>query len=442
MRAILVGINSKNDFFDIDYSLHELKKLAETLDYEIVYNIRQTKDKPDPATFIGKGKVYELGELIKEYKAEIVIFDDVLTPAQNRNLEEILKIKVIDRTYLILEIFNIRAMSKEAKYEIALAKYKYLLPRIGLMREEESRSGGTSGSLSNRGSGETQQELDRRHLADEISKLQQELKLIRKQKLSQINRRKKNSIPIVSLVGYTNAGKSSTMNSLIEYLNADNDKKVLEKDCLFATLDTFSRGLKYNNLNFILTDTIGFVSKLPTTLINSFYFTLEEVKNSDLIIYVIDISSQYALTEFEITYKVLETIGANNIPFIVLFTKIDKLDDNKSLLPPQILNYISQNIKEEISYKEYNFTFVNNKNKAGINNLAEAIYKSLSKNFLHLYLEIPYADGKIINIVEEHAQIVSKTYLNDFILYDIYTDEKYYPLYAKYEESYGKEKIA
>ena len=409
MRAILVGINSKNDFFDIDYSLHELKKLAETLDYEIVYNIRQTKDKPDPATFIGKGKVYELGELIKEYKAEIVIFDDVLTPAQNRNLEEILKIKVIDRTYLILEIFNIRAMSKEAKYEIALAKYKYLLPRIGLMREEESRSGGTSGSLSNRGSGETQQELDRRHLADEISKLQQELKLIRKQKLSQINRRKKNSIPIVSLVGYTNAGKSSTMNSLIEYLNADNDKKVLEKDCLFATLDTFSRGLKYNNLNFILTDTIGFVSKLPTTLINSFYFTLEEVKNSDLIIYVIDISSQYALTEFEITYKVLETIGANNIPFIVLFTKIDKLNDNKSLLPPQILNYISQNIKEEISYKEYNFTFINNKNKAGINNLAEAIYKSLSKNFLHLYLEIPYTDGKIINMIEEHAQIVSKT---------------------------------
>ena len=302
MRAILVGINSKNDFFDIDYSLHELKKLAETLDYEIVYNIRQTKDKPDPATFIGKGKVYELGELIKEYKAEIVIFDDVLTPAQNRNLEEILKIKVIDRTYLILEIFNIRAMSKEAKYEIALAKYKYLLPRIGLMREEESRSGGTSGSLSNRGSGETQQELDRRHLADEISKLQQELKLIRKQKLSQINRRKKNSIPIVSLVGYTNAGKSSTMNSLIEYLNADNDKKVLEKDCLFATLDTFSRGLKYNNLNFILTDTIGFVSKLPTTLINSFYFTLGINENAQ---YTLSFQYEGGQDQMTITYDMI-----------------------------------------------------------------------------------------------------------------------------------------
>ena len=153
MRAILVGITSKNDYFDIDYSLHELKKLAETLDYDIVYNVRQAKTKPDPATFIGKGKVSELKDLIDLYKADIIIFDDALSPAQNRNLEQILNIKVIDRTYLILEIFNVRASTKEAKYEIALARYRYLLPRIGLLREEESRSGGTSGSMSNRASG-------------------------------------------------------------------------------------------------------------------------------------------------------------------------------------------------------------------------------------------------------------------------------------------------
>lgn len=434
-RAILVGINLKGEFFDIDYSLHELKALAETLDYEIVYNIRQTKDKPDPATFIGKGKVEELGELIKRYQADIIIFDDVLTPAQNRNLETILQIKVIDRTYLILEIFQKRAQTKEAKYEINLARYRYLLSRVGMMREEESRSGGASGSLSSKGSGETQQELDRRYLENEIVKLQANLLDIRQRKLSQIERRKKNSIPIVSLVGYTNAGKSSTMNSLIEYLAAEDNKKVLEKDCLFATLDTYSRKLTYNNLSYILTDTIGFISKLPTTLIQSFYYTLEEVKNSDLIVYVVDISSPYALIEFEITYKVLEKIGASQIPFIVVFTKIDKLANQRTNLPPQILSYVSQNLTSNISYKEYRFTFINNKDKLGINNLAEAIYKELSANFLHLHLNVPYSDGKVVNLIEEHAQIIAKTYLNDFIYYDIMTDEKYYSLYAKYEES-------
>ena len=433
MKAIVVGINLKGEYFDLDYSLHELKSLAETLDYEIVYNIRQAKDKPDKATFIGKGKVLELKELCQKYNADIVIFDDVLTPVQNRNLEEILQVKVIDRTYLILEIFAKRAKTKEAKLEIALAKDRYLMSRIGLLREEESRSGGASGSLSNKGSGETQQELDRRHLSEEIVRLEQNLKEIRERKLNQIERRKKNSIPIVSLVGYTNAGKSSTMNSLITYLSQNDNKKVLEKDCLFATLDTYSRKLCINNLNFILTDTIGFISKLPTTLVYSFYYTLEEVKNSDLIIYVIDISSPYALVEFEITYKVLEQIGASNIPFIVAFTKIDKLTDNKTTLPPQILGFMSRNIKENISYKEYRFTFINNKEKIGINNLAEAIFNELSLNYMHLNLNVPYSDGKTINLIEEHAQIISKTYLADYILYDIMTDEKYYPLYAKYE---------
>ena len=434
-RAILVGVNIKGEFFDLDYSLHELKALAETLDYEIVYNVRQNKDKIDPATFIGKGKVEELSVLIKEYEADVIIFDDVLSPAQNRNLEEILKIKVIDRTYLILEIFKMRAKTKEAKYEIDLARYRYMLSRLGLMHEGDSRTGGTSGSLSNKGSGETTQELDRRRLENEIIKLEANLREIKKRKINQIERRKKNSIPIVSLVGYTNAGKSSTMNSLINYLGEDKNKEVLAKDCLFATLDTYSRALSYNNLNFILTDTIGFISKLPTTLVYSFYFTLEEVKNSDLIIYIIDISSPYALQEFEITYKVLEQIGASDIPFVIAFTKIDKLESSQTNLPPQILGYISQNLSKEISYKEYRFTFINNKNGAGINNLVEAIFKELSSTFMHLFLNVPYSDGKTINMIEEHAQIMTKTYLNDFIHYEILTDEKYYPNYLQYEEN-------
>lgn len=433
MRAILVGVYFKKLNNDLEYSLHELKALAEPLNYEVVYSIRQNKDKPDPVTFIGKGKVDELKVLIIDYNADVVIFDDPLSPSQNRNLEELLNTKVIDRSYLILEIFEKRAKTKEAKLEIALAKNKYLLPRLALEQNELSREGGSSGSLSSKGAGETRRELDRRVLEQEIYAFTKELEEIRKRKTNQIERRKKNDVPVVALVGYTNAGKSSTMNSLLSLTERETEKKVYEKDELFATLDTFSRRISHNNLNFILTDTVGFVSKLPTTLIYSFYHTLEEVKEADLILYVVDISSPYAFIEFQITYQVLTQIKANHIPFLLVFTKIDKLKA-KSTIPVQILNYIAKFDKNSTIYKEYNCTFINNKKQDGIKNLADAIYKELSKDYIHTYLSIPYTEGKIINLIEEKANIIAKTYLNDYIYYDVIINEKDYSTLAIFEK--------
>ncbi len=431
MKAILVGVYFKNVNNDLDYSLHELKKLATPLGYEVVYSVRQNKEKPDPNTYIGKGKVEELKGLLIDYEADTVIFDDPLSPSQNRNLELLLGCKVIDRSFLILEIFLRRAKTNEAKLEIKLARDKYLLSRISLNYLNDDREGGGS-AFNNKGSGETKRELDRRHLLDEINRLENELKEIRKRKINQIERRKKNEVPVVSLVGYTNAGKSSTLNSLLEYTNTNNPKKVYEKDELFATLDTFSREISYNNLKFIVTDTVGFVSKLPTTLINSFYHTLEEVKESDLLIYVIDISSPYALIEFEITNQVIREIGADKIPFILLFTKIDK-GNPKTNLPLEALKYISQTQKTKSIYNEYVCTFINNKNKDGVQNLLEGIYKKLSLGFIHLALNVPYSDGKTINIIEEKTNVITKTYLNDYIYYEVFTNEKLYPSLAKYE---------
>ena len=283
MRALLVGVTTKNDRYNIDYSLDELKNLAETLDIEVIEKISQNLDAPNPKTYVGSGKLNEIIIAISAYDIDTVIFNDELSPTQLRNCEETLKVSVMDRSYLILKIFEMRAQSKEAKLEIKLAKDLYLLPRIQFLREKESRIGGGA-STSTRGSGETQRELDKRHLMAEINRIQKELINVKKMKESQIEKRKKNDIPIVALVGYTNAGKSSTMNSILEYTESISSKEVLAKNQLFATLSTFNRKITYNKVSFMLVDTIGFVSKLPHNLVNSFYQTLQEIKNADLII--------------------------------------------------------------------------------------------------------------------------------------------------------------
>ena len=250
MRAILVGVSTKNDTYDIEYSLTELENLADALDIKCVYKISQKLDKPNSKTYIGSGKLDEIVIAIHAYDADIVIFNDELSPSQLRNVEDILKIDVMDRSYLILKIFEERATTREAKLEIKLAKCMYMLPRIQFMREKESRSGGASGALSSKGAGETQTELDRRHLMAEINHLQKELEHAKKMKINQIEKRKRNDVPIVALVGYTNAGKSSTMNSILEYI--DKEKKVFAKDQLFATLSTYNRKITYQKKDFIL----------------------------------------------------------------------------------------------------------------------------------------------------------------------------------------------
>lgn len=392
MRAILVGVTTINDRYDIEYSLEELKGLCEAIDIETIDTFTQTLDRPNTRFYVGSGKLNEIAIAIYATKADIVVFNDELTPTQLRNIEDFLKIEVLDRSYLVLKIFEQRAQNKEAKLEIKLAKDLYLLPRIQYLREKDDRIGGGS-STKTRGSGETQRELDKRHLMNEIYHIKNELAQIRKMKLNQIEKRKKNEIPIVALVGYTNAGKSSTMNTILEYTNKE-DKKVLAKDQLFATLSTFNRKITINKIDFMLVDTIGFVSKLPHNLVESFYQTLQEVKNADLIIHVLDSSSPYINEELNVVLEVLHNLEATNIPTVFLLNKWDKTQSENLTI---------------MGYKSIQFS---NKTKQGLNELINTILEELSPHTIHARILIPYSRGDLANIIETKATIMKKEYQN------------------------------
>ncbi|MGM9968789.1 MAG: GTPase HflX [Anaeroplasma sp.] len=413
MKAITVGITTKNDKYDIEYSLNELKNLAEVLNINVIKEFHQNLEKPNPKTYIGSGKISELIIAINAFDIDIVIFNDEISPVQLRNLNELLKIEVIDRSYLILKIFELRAKNKEAKLEIKLAKDLYLLPRIQYLREKESRIGGGS-STSTRGSGETQRELDRRHLMAEIKHINEELENIRKMKSLQVEKRKKNEIPIVALVGYTNAGKSSTMNSILEYCNKNN-KEVYVQDQLFATLSTYNRIVEYKKTRFMLVDTIGFVSKLPHNLVNSFYQTLYEIKNADLIIHVVDSSTNYINQQLNVVLDVLNSLNIDDIPSFFLLNKWDKTISNDLT----IMGYKS------IPYS--NFT------KFNIDILLNAIVHEISPSTIRSQFLIPYNKGDLAHLIEENAAIYKKEYQNYGTYYDAEIPIKIYNLFSEYD---------
>ena len=409
-----MGVTTKYDRYDIDYSLDELKNLAKSLDYEVVGKITQSLDVPNPATYIGKGKLQEIILNILANSIDTVIFNDELSPVQLRNISEELNVEVMDRSYLILKIFELRAKSKESKIEIKLTKDLYLLPRIQFLREKESRIGGGA-STATRGAGETQKELDRRHLMLEINKLKYELDIIRNMKMKQIEKRKRNDIPIVALVGYTNAGKSSTMNSILQYINSSKNKEVLEKNQLFSTLYTYNRLINYNKVEFMLVDTIGFVSKLPHNLINSFYSTLQEIKNADFIIHVVDSSTPYINQQITVVFEVLNQIGANNIPSIFLLNKWDKTL-NKYMDTP--------------GYKSIKYS---NRTKENIDLLLQTILEEISPSFIHAKIIVPYNRGDLINIAEEKCQISNKSYEENGTYYELEIPKKLYQLFQEYD---------
>ena len=413
MKAILVGINKPNNLFDANYTLLELENLANTLEIEVADKVIQNLERINPKTYIGKGKLNEILLKVITNNIDVCIFDDELTPSQIRNISDILNIEVLDRTYLILKIFELRSSTKESKLEIKLAKDLYLLPRIQYLREKESRIGGGS-STSTRGSGETQRELDRRHLMAEINHIRKELIEIKKMKLNQIEKRKKNEIPIVALVGYTNAGKSSTMNSILEYTNQNNDKNVLEKNQLFSTLATYNRLINYKKVNFMLVDTIGFVSKLPHTLVNSFYETLQEIKNADLIIHVVDSSSIYLNEQIKVVLEVLYNIDANKIDNFFLLNKWDNTIDENLICKNKFIKY-------------------SNKTKENIDLLLDTILEEISPSFIHARLLIPYKESKITNIIEKNSNITVREYNDNGIYYDLEIPKKLYDLVKQYD---------
>ena len=416
MKALLIGITTKYDRYDIDYSLDELQNLAESLDFEIVGKMSQKLDVPNPTYYVGKGKIQEIYLQIVSTGAEILIFNDELSPAQLRNITDELKIEVIDRSYLILKIFELRAQSKESKLEIKLAKDLYLLPRIQFMREKEDRI--TGGAFNTRGSGETQKELDRRHLMSEINHIKAELEQVKKMKENQIEKRKKNEIPIVALVGYTNAGKSTTMNTLLDYTKeneSDEIKDVLSKDQLFSTLFTYNRKIKYNKVNFMLVDTIGFVSKLPHNLVASFYNTLQEIKNADYIIHVVDTSTKYLNQQINVVMDVLNSIGASSIPFMFLLNKWDK-----TIYP----------MLETPGYKSIRYS---NKTKENIDSLMNTIIEEISPSFIHARLLIPYSKGNLVNLIEEKCQIEKKEYEATGTYYEVEIPKNIYNMLYEYD---------
>ena len=305
-------------------SMNELEELVRTAGGEVVEAHTQRKDRPDPATFVGKGKAAELSERAYQLKVRTLVFDDELKPAQQRKLEEVTGAKVVDRTRLILDIFAQRARSREGKLQIELAQLQHLLPRLTRFWGHLSRQQGGIGMRG--GEGETQLETDRRRVQDRIARIREELDLVRRQRLTQRQARQRNRWPLASIVGYTNAGKSTLLNRLT---GAD----VLAEDKLFATLDPTTRRLRLpTNQNVLLTDTVGFIRKLPHGLVEAFKATLEEVVKADLLLHVVDVSHPQAEEQIKSVDAVLREIGADGKPTLMVFNKTDRLNGSREML--------------------------------------------------------------------------------------------------------------
>ena len=409
-RGIIVGINinNKNNF---EESIIELKNLCIACDIEIVGEMEQNLKKINPTFYMGSGKIEELRDLIEEMNAEIIVFNNELSASQIKNIEEEVKCSIIDRTALILDIFANRAKTREAKLQVEVARLQYELPRLIGANENLGRQSGGVGTK-NRGAGETKLELDRRRIEDRIASLNKELEILKYQRNTQKNKRKKSSIPNVALVGYTNAGKSSVMNVLVEKFINKEDKKVFEKNMLFATLETYVRNIKlHNNKSFLLYDTVGFVGDLPHNLVKAFRSTLEEVCDADLLVHIIDISNPNYKNQIDVTNETLSQIGADNIPMIYVYNKIDlidldKLDNNKILI----------SAKRDI----------------GIDRLIESICEKVFEDYIRFKLKIPYSEGKTISNIMENATILDSEYIEDGVILNIECSEKEYVQYKQY----------
>ena len=411
-RALLVGVNINDDEYFFK-EVNELRELAKACNMEPVELVVQNLSSINSAFYVGVGKLDEIKDKIKELDIDIVIFNNELTPSQLKNIEQKLDIAVLDKTALILEIFNIRAKTKEAKLQVEVARLKYMLPRLVGLHKALGRQGGGSG-LSNKGSGEKKIELDRRIIEARISKLNKELEQISKTRETQSKQREKSSIPLVSMVGYTNAGKSTLLNDFVELSGEDEDKKVFEEDMLFATLETSVRKIKLkDNKEFLLSDTVGFIKSLPHELIKAFRSTLEEVKHADLLLHVIDFSDDDYEENIRVTENTLKIIGAQDIPVIYVY--------NKSELK-----------KEKFPVVSDNSIYISAKNKIGIYELLELINKTIFKEYKSCCMLIPYDKGNILSFFNEMYNIKNTDYLEEGTKIEFDCSLKDYDKYKEY----------
>ena len=408
-RAILVGIQLKED---ISYSMEELEGLAGADNIEVIGILVQSLERPNTATLIGKGKVEELAEMCRNMEADMVIFNDELSGVQIRNLEEATGVRVIDRTILILDIFADRADSREGKLQVELAQLQYRMPRLTGFGKSLSRLGGGIGT---RGPGEKKLETDRRHIAGRIDDIRSELKRLNRTREVQRSGREKSQIPVVALMGYTNSGKSAIMNRLL-YMSEKDDKTVSSQDMLFATLDTQHRKIELEpGCEFILIDTVGFVSRLPHSLVEAFKSTLDEVKYADLLVHIVDGAYENRDFQIEVTDQVIRQIGAGHKEKIRVYNKMD-------IAPEKPVDTSGNDV-----------VYVSARTGSNMHELIRLIKDKIFGGRIETYLLVPYEKGSVTSYLCENAEIISMDYKEKGTLIHGRFSEEDYGKFKEYE---------
>ena len=409
-RVIIAGVYEPGDdpesAAEFEHSMDELAELAKACWFKPVARVTQQLEHRTSALYMGAGKVEETAQLVRTEEAELVIFNDTLTPIQIRNLNRELGVSIMDRTALILEIFKDRARTREARLQVELARLQYMKPRLIGMWEKQNRQGGASGSMSSRGEGETQLEIDRRMIDHRLTELRKELKVVERERQTQRKKRRSSRIPLVALVGYTNAGKSTIMNAFVDRYS-DEEKKVFEADMLFATLDTTVRRIETGNIkDFLLSDTVGFIQKLPTGLVEAFKSTLDEVKDADLILQIVDFSDEHYKEHMVTTEKTVSELGAGDIPMLVVYNKAD-LCTEKQEYPRKAADVrdASGRLNKTIvisAREEYSIEFLKN-----------AITDTAFSDYVEAEFLIPFDKGNIVAYLLENSHVISQDYTGE-----------------------------
>lgn len=399
-KVILVGI-SEQDGDDAEDSLAELAELVKTAGAVVVGTLIQKRETIHPGTYVGTGKVDEIAQLLAATGATGIVCDDELSPAQMKNLESILATKVMDRTLIILDIFAARATTSEGKIQVELAQLKYRLSRLSGLGKSMSRLGGGIGT---RGPGEKKLEIDRRLINDRIAQLNRELKEVVKHRDITRAKREKNDVPVVAIVGYTNAGKSTLLNHLT-------DAEVLEEDKLFATLDPTTRMLELDgHQQVLLTDTVGFIRKLPHHLIEAFKSTLEEAKYADYIFHVVDASNPQMDKQMHIVYETLDRLGVKNKKIVTLFNKMDQRTEEDPLQ----------------DFRADHILMISAARNEGLDKIKDLLQEMLREDKVYIERVIPYAQAGIIQLVREKGELVSEEYVPEGIAIKAYVPMEVY----------------
>ncbi len=396
IKVVIAGLDTGGK--DFDHSMDELASLVEACDMEVCATLVQRLPHPESGTYLGSGKIEELKELAAALEADYCVFEDNLSPAQLKNISNIVKLPVWDRTNLILEIFSRRAKTKEARLQVESAYLQYMLPRLSGMWQHLGRQGGGGGSRANKGIGETQLELDRRQIKTRIAELRRELETITRTRDVQRQGRIKGGLPRVALVGYTNAGKSTLLNRMIDLGGGEDQKKVLQKDMLFATLDTSVRRISTeDNKDFLLSDTVGFIENLPHGLVKAFRSTLEEAVSADLLLIVLDASDPYWREHKKVTEDTLKDLGADTVPRIYVMNKSDLLEERGWLLPK---------VKQDEIW-------MSAQTGEGLSELTDMIVKEVYAGSEILKLLIPFSRGDVLNRLHTQAHVLSEEYTSE-----------------------------